>query len=117
MVPGLALGDLGHTSKGDNNFIIIYTHAGRVLKLADREAIMRLPIYTTFSTHVQREDYAAARATIDGPTLDDRMLSRAMNSFNPATLVPPAVDSVRCHQRTRAYRSPSSKVSGLQFLA
>jgi len=24
-VPGLALGDLGHTSKGDDDFIIIYT--------------------------------------------------------------------------------------------
>ena len=83
--------------------------AGRALKLADREATMRLPIYTTFSPHVQREDYAAAKATIDGPTPDARMLSRAMNSFNTAMPVPPAADSV-----ARSFYTLASAYQSLQ---
>jgi hypothetical protein len=83
--------------------------ARRALKLADSEAIMRLPIYTTFSTHVQREDYAAAKATIDGPTPDARMLSRAMNCFNPSTPVPPATDSV-----ARSFYTLASAYQSLQ---
>ena len=68
--------------------------AGRALKLADRETLMWWAIYANFRQQVEREDYAAAKAIIDGPTQDARMLSRAMNCFNPATPVPLATDSV-----------------------
>jgi hypothetical protein len=68
--------------------------SGRALKLVDREAIMRRPIYANFMEQVNRQDYPAARAIIDGPTNDARMLSRAMNCFNSSTPVPPASDSV-----------------------
>ena len=68
--------------------------AGRALKLPDRETLMWWAIYANFRQQVEREDYAAAKAIIDGPTQDARMLSRAMNCFNPATPVPLATDSV-----------------------